>query len=135
MRSIPSVPQQILRAALLGPLAVALQHARLAHSRGEWNLIDTSITTPGIANVLRDEVSCGRLSLERARTIGEILLCERNSVTFAAALVLIEFWGAEQICEVSRPEREVLELLGMLALEQEELSARELLAAAIMLAA
>ena len=53
MRLIPSIPQQIRRAALMGPLDDALTHARLAHSRREDSLLDATVSLPGLANCLR----------------------------------------------------------------------------------
>lgn len=134
MRRSESIPQQILHAALMGPMDNALRHARLAHSRGEWNLIDSDVVGPGLANVILSEVNAGNLSVERALLVAATLLSEPRP-PFAAALVMIQYWSEDCEVLVALPSTDVIELLDMLALEQEEMGPAQLLATAIALSA
>jgi hypothetical protein len=133
MRNLLSVPQQIRGAILSGDLTNALRHARLAHLRNEREFISGDIVMLAVATTLRQEYVEGRLTKEDVGMLADALI-HRRVPPLVASLIVIRVVSQQPGELNGMPEWAVLEVLDILAAEQDSLSDLELLNAARSLA-
>lgn len=132
MRSIPSIPVQIMNDAISGDIEKSLSAARLAHHRKEDNLISESLTILGLANILFSSYLNKQLNSFQILTLPDLLF--QKEVNLASGAVLIRLFINSLPDNFTLPKQNVLEIVSLVALEFENLPDAELLATSTRLA-
>jgi hypothetical protein len=117
---------------LSGDLSSALYHARMAHARSETDLLDQQATILAITTTLRQEAVEGRITIESAVRLADALV-HRRLAPLLAALIVIRLSSTQHDIETVINDYRILEILDVLAADQDCLSDTELLQAAVSL--
>jgi len=127
MRSILSIPEQIKQNVINGDLKNVLLHVRLAYSNNVSDLIAGNTTIFAIANVLSLISISGKICDNNIKILSELIFNKHSNL--ASSLVIISYYLENPELTPIIPPKEVLEVLSVLATDQENLTNSELIKA------
>jgi len=127
MRSILSIPEQIKQNVISGDLKNVLLYVRLAYSNNVSDLIAGSTTIFAIANVLSLISISGKICDNNIKILSELIFNKHSNL--ASSLVIISYYLDNPELTPIIPPKEVLEVLSVLATDQENLTNSELIKA------
>jgi len=127
MRSILSIPEQIKQNVINGDLKNVLLHVRLAYSNNVSDLIAGNTTIFAIANVLSLISISGKICDNNIKILSELIFNKHSNL--ASSLVIISYYLDNPELTPIIPPKEVLEVLSVLATDQENLTNSELIKA------